>query len=758
MITPSDASPERSRASSLTRALEAKFVDCRLVRTFRRAAYDPGDVLEYQITGVVPRVTARMTVEVERFVGGGFAGQVYRVRLLSIESMDSSADAADEGVSPESSGGPAVGFGTEVAGLEIGQVYAIKILTPASGFSRLFRNTLYFLGYQAAFGAQVLPSAVRVGVLWQKLIRRAMALETGDADAVCDTFATFYDGELKSYGEINEWIEGRIWKFEADDRVFDRWQFAREVPEDHRSPEYVYKKRFMYRLVGLLHRMGAGELARQYEWWTCKSTPNVLKRVAEEGSPSAGLTAVDFRAGLTLLPFLPMSPADLRLILKGLLRGRLVQFDRCDMDRFRRYIESTDGFDDLQPAIVELERQTAIYRTSQPDLTHHHIRLLLSRSLRTSVRKGTITAWKSLGRLDDHRAEELDRRTWVFRVLYAVSIIPVIGPRAVTLWGSAASRGHLRRCSTSLEYMGRAMRGSRIEILVRWLREGRTSGTKADQLIGRPVLFWIQRLIVGWLPPAWHRFFADWGWARSKIREKVEFTLGFLRRPEFREQFLLDEVRTGRAEGMLSQEETDRIEAQIKDPFIQKYLRSLAVHLCTVPVTQVVMLLVGAGVTFYCLSVRGLSWPESLGLGTAAAAAIQLLPISPGSIARGVFVLYLMIRERDIKNYYIAAPVSFLHVIGYLAFPLQMVTHNPALARFLAGRWTKNTVHVVPVFGESGALLEHGVFDLFFNLPLTASREFRERPAAWVFGTISTLILMGALVLGVYMRMSILEA
>ena len=94
--------------------------------------------------------------------------------------------------------------------------------------------------------------------------------------------------------------------------------------------------------------------------------------------------------------------------------------------------------------------------------------------------------------------------------------------------------------------------------------------------------------------------------------------------------------------------------------------------------------------TAYCLFAKGLTWPESVGLGTAAAATIQLLPISPGSITRGVFVLFLMIKERDIRNYYVAAPISFLHVIGYLAFPLQMVTHNPALARFLAGRWTRN--------------------------------------------------------------------
>ena len=91
-----------------------------------------------------------------------------------------------------------------------------------------------------------------------------------------------------------------------------------------------------------------------------------------------------------------------------------------------------------------------------------------------------------------------------------------------------------------------------------------------------------------------------------------------------------------------------------------------------------------------------------------------------------------MIKERDIKNYYIAAPISFLHVIGYLAFPLQMVAHDPALARFMAGRWATGAVRFIPVFGEHGGLPEHAVFDLFFNFPLAVRRNFKARPIATV--------------------------
>jgi hypothetical protein len=710
--------------TSETGVLEREFRACELVRPFHRAAYDAGDRIEYQVTGVIPAHEGRVRLEIERFVGGGFAGQVYRVRLLEIE--------------------PKAGA---IAGLEPGRHYAIKILRPPSAFAGFFRDVLYFLAYQGAFSAEVNPAAVRVGVLWQKLIRRAAALELGEEGSVCDTFATFYDADLKSFGEINEWVDGRIWKFEVDDRVFGRWDFEGRPTDDHNSAEYVHKKDFMRRLVALLHEMGAPELARQYEWWTCKSQPNALKRLSAEASPAAGLTAIDFRAGLALLCFLPMSPADLGLILRGLVKGRLVQFDRSDLPKLRQFVaDRSEALEELQPALEELERQEEIYRGSLPDLTHQGLRLLISSRLRQSVKEGTVTAWRSQGRVDEEHATRLRQGRGPFSLLYLISLLPFLGPAVVKLWGDPTRRKHLRLCLTDFGYLGRAMRGTRLETLVQWQRHGRVEQERALELADRPVRYWMERLLFGWLPASWHRFLAEPGYAWSRVREAAAFTMKFLRDPEFREQRLLEEVRLGREQGMLTGEEADKIEGQIKDPFIQKYLRCLAVHICTVPVTQIVMLLAGGAVLVYFLVYRDAGWAESMAYAAATAAAIQLLPISPGSITRGVFVLFLMIKERDIKNYWVAAPVSFLHVVGYLAFPLQMVTHNPALARFLAGSWAKRMVHIVPVFGESGALLEHGIFDLFFNVPLSVARGFREHTARWVAGTVVFLLVLAMMI------------
>jgi hypothetical protein len=105
----------------------------------------------------------------------------------------------------------------------------------------------------------------------------------------------------------------------------------------------------------------------------------------------------------------------------------------------------------------------------------------------------------------------------------------------------------------------------------------------------------------------------------------------------------------------------------------------------------------------------------------------QVIPISPGSIARGCYTTSLVIHERNFKDYNIALFLSFFKYIGYLAFPIQMTYRYPALARFMAGHWATEMVHIVPVFGERGALLEHWVYCLFYNWPLTIRRRMARR-------------------------------
>jgi len=186
-----------------------------LARPMRLRRYDAGDVLTYDITGVAPARAARVRLAVEKFVGGGFAGQVYRARLVEL--------AAPHG---------------ELPGLEVGREYAVKIFLPASSFARRFRNALYAVGFQAPFQIQVNPAAARAGALWQMLIRRGAALRFGTEGAVKAIYATFVDRQLGSCGEISEWIVGRLWRFEVNDRLWPAgggsWA-ARETTSARRS-------------------------------------------------------------------------------------------------------------------------------------------------------------------------------------------------------------------------------------------------------------------------------------------------------------------------------------------------------------------------------------------------------------------------------------------------------------------------------------------------------------------------------------------
>jgi hypothetical protein len=190
------------------------------------------------------------------------------------------------------------------------------------------------------------------------------------------------------------------------------------------------------------------------------------------------------------------------------------------------------------------------------------------------------------------------------------------------------------------------------------------------------------------------------------------------------EQWLREMVTEGKSKHILSNEDAEVILSRVKDPFIQKYLKSLAVHVCTLPVTQIVSVLAAI---IYILMHPEMPRAQAWGIGFGIIALFQVVPVSPGSLVRGLYVLYLVIRERNFKDYNIAVFLGFFKYIGYLAFPIQMAYHYPALARFMAAHWATEATHIVPVFGERGALLEHWVFSLFYNCPLTIRRRMRRR-------------------------------
>ncbi len=684
------------------RELEARFSDARLYRPMRIDRYDAGAELVYDVTGVERADKGQVYLIVESFVGGGFAGQVYKVKILKIK--------ADNG---------------PICSLEVGGIYAMKIFIPPSRLSLLFRNLLYRLGFQGPFQLQVNPAAAMAGALWQKFIRRGAKIRFGDENTVADIYAMFVDGKLGSCGELSEWVEGRTWKLEVDDHLdlLKRWYDGLPVDKQQLgSPEYRAKRQFMADFVKLLYDMGAIEFARQYEWSTCKSQPNVLKRRDTEDNPEGGLATVDFRAGLALLPFLPMSPGDFKLIWKGLKRGSLVQFDRGDMNRLDAFVQAHSGqFKDMNRMLDRLKQAERIYRDSVPDITHNHIRLLESSDLQLTILDSAITGWQVRNITDDKSEQRLRANKVLALMFFTVGLVPFLGRFVRRIWARPDWRRHYLMLLTSSRYFWRAFQARLAEKVILWHRAGRVGESAAIKAAESSWRF-LYHLPLSLLPAGLHRFLTDWQHAKERLSYLFVRPFRLYFNAELRTEWLREMVSEGRKKRMLSDEDATLIISQIKEPFIQKYLTSLVVHLLTLPVSEIVWVTV-AGT--YVLTHWGQPNAWSFGLGIVAA--FQVVPISPGSLIRGFYVLYLIMREHNFKDYSIALPLGFFKYIGYLAFPIQMTYRYPVLARFMASHWATEAVHIVPVFGERGALLEHWVFCLFYNWPLTLRRRMHKR-------------------------------
>jgi hypothetical protein len=684
--------------------LEEAFRKIALHRPMQLVRLEAGSELTYDVTGVDGAKEGKVRLVIDQFVGGGFAGQVYRVRVLEIEPEDGL-----------------------IGGLVTGGVFAMKILIPPTSFSRLFRNALYWVGFQGPFQLQVNQAAARSGALWQKFIQRGAKIWFDDERSVADIHATFVDSRMGSCGELSEWVEGRTWRLEVDDRMdlLKRWSKGKEVDTDGLgSPEYRAKREFMNKFVELLHEMGAHEFARQYEWSTWKSQPNCLKRKDTEESAFEGLTAIDFRAGLALLPFLPMSPGDFKLIVNGLMRGSLVQFDRGDIIKLEHFIEThRNEFADMRPMLEELKETERVYRESIPDITHNHVRLLYRSSLWSTILDNAVNGWKVRNLIDERCRQKLLENKVLILLFCMIGLIPMMGRVIRRVWGQIFWRKHYWEMLTSWKYFWRAIRAKAVERVIGWHRSGRVDGERALKL-SREVWRCSYHLPLSVFPAGLHRFVTDFQYAKARLDYLVLRPVRLYFNAQLREQWLRDMVTEGKKKHLLNDEDAEIILSQLEEPFIQKYLKSLAVHVCTLPVTQIVSVLVAIiYVAMHPEMPRGQAYAIGLGI----LALFQVVPISPGSLVRGLYVVYLVIRERNFKDYNIAVFLGFFKYVGYLAFPIQMTYRYPALARFMAGHWATEAVHIVPVFGERGALLEHWVFCLFYNWPLTIRRRMGKR-------------------------------
>ncbi|MHC4617592.1 MAG: hypothetical protein ACYTEQ_07545, partial [Planctomycetota bacterium] len=367
--------------------------------------------------------------------------------------------------------------------------------------------------------------------------------------------------------------------------------------------------------------------------------------------------------------------------------------------------------------LEELKAAEHLYRNSVPDITHNHIRLLYSGELWSTIFDSAATGWK-LRNLADEACTQKLRKSKALTLLFSlIGLIPLLGRRIRRVWGRPDWRTHYRNMLTSWDYFLQALRAGVAEKVITWHRAGRVSADRAMKLAESPPRFFCH-LPFSIFPAGLHRFLTDWQSFKDKLHYVFvrPFKLYFSAR--LREQWLRGMVQEGRKNHFLTDEDADTILSQLRERYIQRYLISLVVHLLTLPVTQIVFGIIGV----YVAKKTG-----STVAGIATFSIGQIIPISPGSLCRGLWAVGIAVYDRSFKDYNIAVFLSFVKYIGYLAFPIQMTYHYPALARFMAAHWATQTVNIVPVFGERGALLEHWVFRLFYNWPLTIRRRMRKR-------------------------------
>ena len=236
---------------------------------------------------------------------------------------------------------------------------------------------------------------------------------------------------------------------------------------------------------------------------------------------------------MALLPFLPQCPADFKLIVRGLRRGRLVQFDKGDVGKLGNYVDAhAPDFADMSEALETLQREDRSYRDSLIDMTYHHVRLF-GRKLRRSIMAGFRESWRVRNMTDERAASKLDRSgllsalflllvlvplatpalfifAWPGRILwrYAVWALPLFAPFVRKLWGRSDLRRHYGRLLTSPRYLGRAFRGHVAERLIVWVRAGRVSDPRALALSGAPWRYFLH-VPLSVLPAGLHRFLTD---------------------------------------------------------------------------------------------------------------------------------------------------------------------------------------------------------------------------------------------------------
>lgn len=653
--------------------------------TTRRRCYAAGECLSAQIYAPDGEALGTARFQIESYAGSGFAGQVYRAAVL------------------------------EGAGMQ-GEV-ALKILRPRSKAKNTFRELLFRLSFQTRFAPRLRETAVRTGLIWQAALRAAAEIELGESDAVPRPLGYFWDEASRSYAEIHEWVDGRAPRFTADDEIILRL-FSGDIEQP--ASETQRLRRFMQQVVALCHKVGAHGLARQYEWYSFVAQANVLVR-RQRSAGQSEFAAIDWRPGLAVPFFLPLSPAHARIAWQGLRHGLLAHFDQSDPGSLEPYLEThPQASGSLAPLLRRLKLDEPRYRLGIPDLWNHPLDLWRIPQRRWQVKEDLIEDWRRLD-LVSHRSATRSRESRAVFLFYLfLDWLPLVGLGLLRLWGNEHHRQHLKLLFTRRAYFKRSLAARKAIDLLEWAAQGRIAPGQQQTFTTAGYL--TCKLLLSWLPVRLQRLALDGAERRKLFNRLATHPLRLALNARYRQAWMLELIDGYQRAGLLSVEQAGRLQVQTHERRLNGFARDLGLTLG---------LEVAAKGLYLGLAAYGVSSGDFLPLGVA-----LLSPIAPSGLVRAAYVgvqllweLPHILRRSDRKLLFTrlaglsVAPWRFA---GNLFAPLEMFAYYSELSLLLCERLLSEMVAAIPIVGGREKLLAFWLFTLTYNLPLSLKRAVQQ--------------------------------
>lgn len=389
----------------------------------RARRFDIGESIETEVVPIIPNVAFNAAFRILEKKGEGYAGQVYK--------------AVDEATSNT-------------------YIYALKALRPEDEGKEKVRNLLFRLCFAGNFAPATNEAALRYGLLWQTLLRRGAQARLGDTSIIPEPYGYFWNDKLETFVEVHEWVDGHI-----------------PVPDS--ATHNRQKRDFMNGMVALTRDMGAYQLARQYKWWTMLAGANVVKR--ENDSQ----VAIDWRSGIALPFFLPMSPGDVPIIIENLRSGHFANYDYADFDRLDAFIrENKDTFVDLTHHVEELKE--------------------LDRKYRSSIKETTLADWQREFQMDEDVVREFKRSPLAYRAHLILDGIPLFGKVTNRLSSSEMYRTHAKQILGDGEYRDIWFSTHQTHDLGTWQHRDRVTADKAQELSQKAWLYLLHKVFFSHVP------------------------------------------------------------------------------------------------------------------------------------------------------------------------------------------------------------------------------------------------------------------